>query len=102
MSTGAEHAITVEKSRRKGQFGRIEVLIDDVQGLGLYLEVAIQTEDHTIEAQEELFEFLDKLGLDRAKIELRGYPTILLGPKADQSLLASEYERLAVGDYSPV
>jgi adenylate cyclase class 2 len=84
VGSGAEHAITVEKSRRKGNFGRIEVLVDDVRGLGLYLEVAIQTDEQTLEAQEELFELLDKLGVDRAKVELRGYPQIILEPSNDQ------------------
>jgi adenylate cyclase class IV len=55
-----------------------------VRGLGLYLEVAIQTDEQTLEAQEELFELLDKLGVDRAKVELRGYPQIILEPSNDQ------------------
>jgi adenylate cyclase, class 2 len=75
---GAEVAVVVEKTRRSGRFGEIEILIEDVEGLGTYLEVAIQVDKEIDEAQKSIDQLLQELGISPERVELRGYPVILL------------------------
>lgn len=75
---GGERAVTVTKSRRMGSLGNLEVIIDNVEELGTFLELAVETNDDTAAARQEIDAFLDKLGIARDRVELRGYPTILL------------------------
>ncbi len=79
---GVEKATEIRKSRKQGRFGNIEVNLDDVAGLGRFLEVSIETEGEDAlqieNAQKELDQFLDTLKVNKDDIELRGYPTIVL------------------------
>jgi predicted adenylyl cyclase CyaB len=78
---GAELAVVVTKIRRSGCFGEIEVQIDDVEQLGTYLEVAVQVDNgdkHTSRARESIDQLLRELGIPADRVELRGYPVILL------------------------
>jgi predicted adenylyl cyclase CyaB len=78
-TTGVEHAVTVRKARRKSRTDGIEVILDDVAELGPFLEVAIETSGDDINtAKRQLMEFLAGLDIDASRVELRGYPTILL------------------------
>ena len=76
---GAERAVRVVKDRRECMIDDIEMIIDDVKDLGVFLEIAIIcTEDNVELSQKKLKEFLQEIGIDQSRIELRGYPTILL------------------------
>jgi predicted adenylyl cyclase CyaB len=75
---GAELVVVVRKTRRSGQFGEIEVQIDDVEELGTYLEVAVQVDQDTHRARELIDQLLRELGIPADRVELRGYPVILL------------------------
>lgn len=75
---GAELAVIVQKTRRSGHFGEIEVLIDDVDQLGAYLEVAVQVDEKTGRARKLIDQLLRDLGIPADRVELRGYPVILL------------------------
>ncbi|GAB3901184.1 class IV adenylate cyclase [Kibdelosporangium lantanae] len=75
---GAEHAVTVAKERRKAKDGDLEIIIDVVDGLGTFLELAIETDSDPAQARAKIDAYLDKLGIDKVRVELRGYPTILL------------------------
>src|SRR5262249_54632656 len=75
---GAELAVVVEKGRRSGRFGEIEILIDDVEGLGTYLELAIQVDEEIDQARKSIDLLLRELGIPPDRVELRGYPMILL------------------------
>lgn len=75
---GAELAVIVTKTRRSGHVGEIEVQIDDVEELGTYLEVAIQVDKDTCRARESIDQLLRELGIPADRVELRGYPVILL------------------------
>lgn len=78
QAIGAEHAVTVAKERRKGRFHDLEVIVDEVENLGTFLELAVETEDDPVQARATIDAFLVQLGIDRSRVELRGYPTILL------------------------
>jgi len=79
QSIGGEHAVTVTKSRRSARLDRLDILIDDVQDLGSFLEVAVETdEDGVAAAREEIDDFLKHLSISKDRIELRGYPMIIL------------------------
>jgi predicted adenylyl cyclase CyaB len=75
---GAELVVVVRKTRRSGQFGEIEMQIDDVEELGTYLEVAVQVDQDTHRARELIDQLLRELGIPADRVELRGYPVILL------------------------
>lgn len=75
---GAELAVVVRKTRRSGQFGEVEVQIDDVEELGTYLEVAVQVDQDTHRARELIDRLLRDLDIPAHRVELRGYPVILL------------------------
>jgi len=75
---GAELIVVVHKQRRSGHFRGIEILIDDVDGLGTYLEVASQTDNEIDQARKSIDLLLRELGIPPDQVELRGYPVILL------------------------
>lgn len=75
---GAQRAVTVHKKRRAGRLGDIEILIDEVEGLGIYLEVAIQVDTEIDRARTSIEDFLRELEIAPERVELRGYPMILL------------------------
>jgi adenylate cyclase, class 2 len=75
---GAELAIIVTKTRRSGHLGEIEIQIDDVEDLGTYLEVAVQVDDEIHQARKSIDRLLRELGIPSDRVELRGYPVILL------------------------
>lgn len=69
--------VEVKKVRRKGTWKGCEVCVDEVDGLGGFIEIEKLTDDaadpHRV--QEELLAELESLGLSRADQELRGYDT---------------------------
>lgn len=75
---GAEPAVTVRKTRRSGRLGEIEIQLDDVEGLGTYLEVALQVDEENGQAREAIDRLLRELNIPAERVELRGYPVILL------------------------
>jgi predicted adenylyl cyclase CyaB len=75
---GAELAVIVTKNRRSGHFGEIEVQIDEVEELGTYLEVAMQVDMEFGRVRDMINQLLRELGIPADRVELRGYPVILL------------------------
>ncbi|MEU7923212.1 class IV adenylate cyclase [Micromonospora zamorensis] len=75
---GAEKAVTVTKVRRQCLRDDLEIIIDEVEGMGIFLELAIETVDEPEKARDRINLFLAELEIDPSRIELRGYPTILL------------------------
>jgi len=74
---GWKPVIEVKKIRRKGKVGEYEICLDEVEGLGTFVELEkLTTEDSDPAAiREELFATLEALGLSRADEETRGYDT---------------------------
>lgn len=77
-AVGAEEAVTVAKVRRMTKVEDLEVIIDRVEGLGTFLEIAVETDGNVAEARRKINDFLTTLGIADDRVELRGYPTMLL------------------------
>lgn len=75
---GAEHAVTVTKVRRMTMVDDLEVIIDVVEGLGTFLELAVETDGDTAVARGKIDAFLGTIDIAPERVELRGYPTMLL------------------------
>lgn len=68
------------KTRQKAKYGEIELCLDEVEGLGTYIEAEKLFEDHNTEYQavaDELWGLLEKLGITRADQEELGYDVLL-------------------------
>lgn len=72
--------IEVKKIRRKGKIGEYEICLDNVEGLGAYVEMEKLTDENADPAkvQRELLEVLESFGVDRSGLENRAYYTIIL------------------------
>ena len=71
--------IEVKKIRRKGHLGEYEICLDEVEGLGSFVELESLTANDIDPAkiQEELLNKLESFGLSRNDLEVRGYDTML-------------------------
>ena len=71
--------IEVKKIRRKGRLGEYEICLDEVEGLGSFVELEALTDDDAdpVKIQEELLDKLGSFGISRDKLEVRGYDTML-------------------------
>ncbi len=73
--------MTVEKLREYWDCGDFEVSLDNVKGLGFFIEVEAKEDfENTKEAKEECINFLKKLGFKNCeKYHIKkGYPVLLL------------------------
>jgi len=70
----------VKKTRRQFVKGGISVCLDDVEDLGVYieLETMADTADGHTKIVERLLEQLDRLGVDRAGLTTKSYLELLL------------------------
>ncbi|MEK7060178.1 MAG: class IV adenylate cyclase [Patescibacteria group bacterium] len=70
---GFEQTVEVHKKRQKGKYGDYEICLDEVQGLGSFIEVEkISDEDGKV-VKNELLDFLKKLGINKEDRVLIGY-----------------------------
>lgn len=70
--------VRVSKIRRKAKYNGLEICLDQVKGLGDFIEVEkLTTEKDTESIQEELFKLLESWGIDRADRETHGYDTLM-------------------------
>ncbi|MBI2023449.1 class IV adenylate cyclase [Candidatus Giovannonibacteria bacterium] len=75
---GYKSAVVINKTRRKAKFNDFEICLDEVKGLGSFIEVEKITEDENAEkVQNELFGFLKNLGLDEKDRVFHGYDTLV-------------------------
>ncbi len=65
----------IVKTRNKAKYGRIEICLDEVDGLGLFLEgeILTQNESETETALGELWNFFESLGVSRDDAVTMGY-----------------------------
>lgn len=76
---GAEPAVTVTKKRRMTRAAGLEIIIDEIEELGTFLELSVEGDNLDVTAaRQTINDFLKKLGVAPERVELRGYPTILL------------------------
>jgi adenylate cyclase class 2 len=76
---GYKLMVEVRKKRRKANAFGLDFCLDEVEGLGWYVEVEKLTEDSSdVElVQEELFSFLETVGITREDRETRGYDVLV-------------------------
>ena len=79
LRLGWQSVIEVKKLRRKGKLGKYEICLDEVEGLGSFVELEMLADDDAdpAAAREQLFRELESLGLSRAAEETKGYDTQL-------------------------
>tara|TARA_Y100000310_G_scaffold345733_1_gene468996 strand:- start:7169 stop:7705 length:537 start_codon:yes stop_codon:yes gene_type:complete len=66
------------KTRRKAKYNGLEICLDEVSGLGSFIEVERLAEEGDAEKiQEELFAFLMKLGVSKEDQVMKGYDTLV-------------------------
>lgn len=75
QNMGYRRALQVEKTRRKTKYEGMTICIDSVEGLGDFIEVEKLTTDDSEKTQDELFTFLQTLGLTERVFE--GYDTMI-------------------------
>lgn len=68
---------TIEKSRKKYQYEIFEISLDDVKGLGKFVEVEVKTEEKNYEKyRDQVLKTLKKLGIE--KMERKSYLELYL------------------------
>jgi len=78
LAAGYKPMVAFKKERRKGKYNDWEVCVDEVEGLGSFIEVEQMSEDgNSEEIQTELFKFLQSLGVTESDREHFGYDVIL-------------------------
>ncbi len=85
---GYREAIKVKKVRRKGIYGDYEICLDEVEGLGDFIEVEKMSEEDGKKIQEELMVFLRSLGVREEDRVFKGYDSLLEEKKLGKTDLA--------------
>jgi adenylate cyclase class 2 len=82
---GMELYSDLTKTRQKAKVGAIEICVDQVDGLGTYIEAEKLVADHQADydtVAKELWEFLGQFGITQADQEHLGYDVLLKAKKA--------------------
>ena len=75
---GYRSVVEIHKVRRKAKYKDYEICLDEVKGLGSFVEVEkITDEANAEEVQEELFQFLETWGIQRENRIMNGYDTLI-------------------------
>ncbi|MDD1720599.1 MAG: class IV adenylate cyclase [Euryarchaeota archaeon] len=74
---GFVEVASVEKTRERFERNGICIAIDDVRGLGRFIEVEMLLEDLTESAEEQVFSFLEEIGIDRKSTVRESYLELL-------------------------
>ncbi len=78
LTAGFKEMESFSKIRRKTKYNNWEVCVDEVAGLGEFIEVEQLTEDGNSEQiQAELFKFLQSLGVAESDREQFGYDVLI-------------------------
>lgn len=77
---GLHPAVTTTKTRTKTKYGEYEICLDDVVGLGVYIEIEKDAPDEVSyeELHEELAKILESWGVDRSNFVNKGYDILTL------------------------
>ena len=75
---GYEEVVTVYKTRSIAKKGSYEISLDSVKNLGDFIEVEhiVDMDVDSKKAQEDMWDFLSKLGIDQKDEVTRGYDTL--------------------------
>lgn len=77
---GWKPVVEVKKKRKKGKLGEYEICLDEVEGLGNFVELEKMTDDKNADPdkiKEELFEALKPFGLSQKDEEIKGYDILM-------------------------
>jgi adenylate cyclase class 2 len=74
---GYHEVVKVYKTRSKTTYNDMGICLDDVRDLGTFVEVEKITEGEGEVVQNELFEFLQTLGVHKADRVMNGYDTLV-------------------------
>ena len=74
---GFAHTVFVNKNRRKGKIGDLEICLDEVEGLGSFIEAEKISDEDGKKVQAELMEFLISLGVKPEDRVFEGYDTMM-------------------------
>ena len=75
---GYKPAVEIHKVRRKAKYKDYEICLDDVKELGAFVEVEKITDNEAADkVQDELFNFLETLGVSKDNREIHGYDTLV-------------------------
>jgi len=74
---GYREVIKVNKTRKKCKLGDYEICLDEVENLGKFIELEKMSDGNAEEVQEELLQFLLKLGIKKESRVLQGYDTLI-------------------------
>jgi len=75
---GYREEVQVHKTRKKTDYNGLEICVDEVRGLGSFIEVEKITEDgDAAQVQKELFEFLQTLGVKKEDQIFLGYDQLI-------------------------
>lgn len=78
VNMGYHEVSRVEKTRRTCMYQKMNICVDEVLDLGNFIEVETLSEDaDSLKTQEELFQFLESLGLKRQDRIFKGYDTLM-------------------------
>lgn len=83
---GLHEAVQVHKKRSKAHHNDWEICLDEVEGLGSFIEVEKIADDPDVEAvQNELFNFLKTLGIKDEDRVTSGYDTLVYRKNGNKS-----------------
>src|SRR3989344_3875201 len=74
---GYHQAVQVIKTRRQAKYKDYEICLDEVETLGSFIEVEKLADEDSLEVQNEMFNFLVSLGIEKADRVVNGYDTMV-------------------------
>ncbi len=76
-SLGFVQVFTIEKTRQRFKRNGMCVAVDDVKGLGRFVEVEMLVDEPTESAEEAIFTFLEAIGISRTSTTRESYLELL-------------------------
>ena len=86
LELGISERVKVSKKRKVFQLNDFEIGIDQVEGLGWFLEIEVTgPAEEADKLKEEIHELAKKMGVSHTQQDFRGYPFLLMGSR-DESV----------------
>ncbi|MFA6099545.1 MAG: class IV adenylate cyclase [Patescibacteria group bacterium] len=74
---GYNQIMVINKTRRKGKCTGFNLCLDEVEGLGSFLEVEVIADEPADEVQGRIFSWLESFGISESDIVMQGYDTLI-------------------------
>lgn len=75
---GFSEDVRVNKIRVKTKYRDYEICLDEVEGLGTFIELEKFSEEEAQKVRGQMCDFLESLGVDLSGLVLKGYDTLIL------------------------